>query len=65
MTPIQKRALGAVLSAVSTLVAALLAVTLKAPAEIQVSVYGLIAAIAAFWHIDVSPPPPPPPPSGD
>jgi len=59
MTPIQKRALGAILSATSTLLAALLATYLKAPAEVQISVYGLIAAIAAFWQIDVTPPTPP------
>jgi len=57
MTPLQKRALGAVLSALSTLISALVSVYLKAPAEVQISIYGLIAAVAAFWQIDVSPPP--------
>jgi|GEM_PF-6613718 len=56
MTPLQKRALGAVLSALSTLISALLSAYLKAPAEVQISIYGLIAAVAAFWQIDVSPP---------
>ena len=59
MSVVQKRALGAVVSAAVTLLLAVLGHYLTLPAEVQVSLYGLIAAVAAFWQIEVTPPPGP------
>lgn len=51
-----QRALGAIVSAFVTVLFAILGNYIKLPAEVQVSLYSLIAAIAAFWQIEITPP---------
>lgn len=56
MNHTSKRRLGALLSALITLSSATLTGYLRTPPQIQIAFFGVIAAAAAYWQVEVKPP---------